>query len=209
MSSTFGKGQQVTDSSGRKITKKRDYRQIVPKNIQAVIAQLGWSHQRFGDEIGKSQTQATKYINGNSTPSYEVMGEIEAKTGVPLPEYFSEDRPPTVGKPLEDGLKMGEELLQKVGPLLSAAAADGATEIQIVPGTNDSRIEDFLRDVVQSFQPSDAFFDLLSEGADRETLQIEFLREYCHALIAGGGPRASRAKKVLNDILTSERVAKK
>lgn len=192
----------MTDSKDKKITELQGSRAVFSKNLrEIVIHRLGWSHKRFGQELEFSQAQATKYLNGISTPPFEKLDLIEQKTGVPIPEFFRSE----TDNPTPKSSKELKGLLQK----LSDTNGNPLTEIHVLEGSKNDRLEDFLRDILQDHHISEAFLDLLAEGADQDTLQIEFLREYCQMLIASGSSLAGRAKKVLSDILSAEKGLKK
>jgi transcriptional regulator with XRE-family HTH domain len=214
----------VTDDPKEKQAKLVSYKEVFSKNLrEVVLSQLEWSHTRFGKEIGVSQVQASKYLNGVSSPPFEKMDLIELRTGVRLLEFFRTDRTPKLRSDHQEFAEqvsvlnesssknavLLQDLIKKVGPLLAEAGVEGSPEIHLTVGTKNDRLEDFLGDVVQNHQLSEAFLELLADGADPNTLQVEFLREYCQALVAGGGQLAIRAKKVLSDILTSEKAMKK
>lgn len=190
----------MTDFKDKKITELTGSRAVFSRNLREIVVQvLGWTRKHFGQELGCSSAQASKYLSGLSTPPFEMMDRIEQKTGVAIAEFYNPDFLSILGR----GGKSA--ILKKV----SEASGIDLTEIHIVESPNDTRLEDFMRDISRDLQISEAFLDLLTEGADAETLRIEFLREYCQTLIADGGPLASRAKKVLSDILNAEKGAKK
>lgn len=192
----------MTDSKDKKITELGGSRAVFAKNLREIVLEkLGWSHKRFGEELGISQAQATKYLNGLSTPPFEKLDLIEEKTEFPIAEFF---RPAHSDMKTKSSSEL-KGLLQK----LSKAEGNPLTEIHVLEESKIDRLGDFVNDIFQNHQISEAFLDLLAEGADQDTLQIEFLREYCQMLIAGGGPLASRAKKVLSDILSVEKGLKK
>lgn len=197
----------------------KDYAAIFSERLTAVVSKLRWNQTEFGRRLGLSQVMAGRLLAGKTNPTFETLARIEAATRVPVATFFDNEAP--LPKPLiesnlpedvrtaiqEAGAENAELLKQiqgQLGPVLAKLRGDDESVSTTVKAAPRDKFTSFVNELLHANLTAN-FYRLIDEGAPKETLRTEFLRELVVGLLSEGGKQAKQARKILTELLEIEK----
>jgi transcriptional regulator with XRE-family HTH domain len=185
------------------------------KNVKSLMEGAGWTQVELAKRTKIARPNLSNVLTGKNSPSLDTLSSIAEAFGVTIAALFATDEKPEPKVHVErttlpdeirsaiqtENSKLMNELIQKLGPVLSSLQRDHGVSELVVKKAPKDKLEGFVNRLLRAPGVSADFYRLLDEGTEDGTLRVEFLRSLLEGVLAAGGPEAAELRKVLKTLL--------
>jgi transcriptional regulator with XRE-family HTH domain len=185
------------------------YTKLLIKNINTLMKTAGLNQSQLAVKLGIAPGNVNNWLNGKNVPSVETLASIADVFGVTVAELFKMDSPPEPRMELPDTIrdaihegnaKLLQQINQKLGPVLTALGRDHGAEEIVFRNVPKEKLSEFINHLLHDPGLTADFYRLLDEGADDETLRLEFLSDLIRGILDTKGPLAIKVKKLMQEL---------